>query len=140
MLAVIRISGLVKIKRTVAETLDRLRLGRKYACVLVKEDSEKAATVSSVKDFVAYGEIDETTLIKLVKARGKKVDKSEISDAEGSSIAEDLLSGKKAEELGIKPFFRLHPPRGGINSKALYPKGVLGNNKADINKLIERML
>jgi hypothetical protein len=42
--------------------------------------------------------------------------------------------------MGIKPFFRLHPPRKGINSKIQYPKGVLGNNKEDINKLIERML
>ena len=40
----------------------------------------------------------------------------------------------------LKGFFRLHPPRKGINSKLQYPKGVLGDNKKDINKLIERML
>jgi large subunit ribosomal protein L30 len=44
--------------------------------------------------------------------------------------------------LNIKPFFRLHPPRGGIDSAKHFgiKKGVLGNNKESINKLIERML
>jgi hypothetical protein len=40
----------------------------------------------------------------------------------------------------LKGFFRLHPPRKGIKSKLQYPKGVLGDNKESINKLIERML
>ena len=44
------------------------------------------------------------------------------------------------EELNMKPFFRLHPPRGGINAKIHFPKGVLGNNKEKINDLIKRML
>ena len=51
-----------------------------------------------------------------------------------------MIAGKKPEEIGIKPFFRLHPARGGIKSKLHYPKGVLGNHKENINKLIERML
>ena len=42
--------------------------------------------------------------------------------------------------LDLKPFFRLHPPRGGIKSKIHFPKGVLGNNKEKINDLVERML
>ena len=50
------------------------------------------------------------------------------------------MKGKKYDELGIKPFFRLHPPRGGIRSKVHYPEGVLGNHKEKINELVERML
>ena len=118
MIAVIRISGMVKVKKPIAETLDRLKLKRKYACVLVDEKDENImGMVKKVKDFIAYGPIDKDTEKKLIEARGKK-------DVEGN----------------LKPFFRLHPPRKGINSKLPYPKGVLGNNKEDINKLIERML
>ncbi len=73
--------------------------------------------LKKVKFYVAYGPLSKDTHDKLVKARGKK-------GADGK----------------LKPFFRLHPPRKGIKSKIQYPKGVLGNNKADINKLIERML
>ena len=43
-------------------------------------------------------------------------------------------------EFNIKPFFRLPPPRGGINSKERFPKGVLGNHREKINELIRRML
>jgi len=47
--------------------------------------------------------------------------------------------GKKVDGE-LKPFFRLHPPRGGLkNSKEPFPKGVLGYNK-EINELVERML
>ena len=55
-------------------------------------------------------------------------------------VVKGLMAGKKLADFKLKGFFRLHPPRKGINSKLQYPKGVLGDNKKDINKLIERML
>lgn len=119
MIAIIRISGQVGIKKDIAETLDKLRLRRKYVCVIVDEKNPNiAGMIKKVRDFTAYGEIDEETKKKLIEARGKK-------DEEGN----------------LKPFFRLHPPRGGLKtSKLHYPKGVLGNNGKDINKLIGKML
>ena len=57
-----------------------------------------------------------------------------------SDSVEELKKGKKFEELNLKPFFRLHPPRKGIKSKLHFPKGVLGDNKKKINDLVERML
>jgi large subunit ribosomal protein L30 len=119
-IAVIRIKGMVKVKQPIVETLYRLKLRRKYVCVLIDEkNKELMGMVKKVRDFVAYGPISAEMEKKLIEARGKK-------DAEGQ----------------VKPFFRLHPPRGGIDSKVHYPKGkgVLGDNKDDINKLIERML
>ena len=107
---------MVKVSKDIEDTLYRLRLRKKYACVVVKPTKEILGMLKQVKYYVAYGEIDKETYDKLVKARGKKV------------------NGK------LKPFFSLHPPRKGIKSKLQYPKGVLGNNKKDINKLIERML
>ena len=73
--------------------------------------------VLKVKNLFTYGSISKDMEKKLIEARGKK-------DVEGN----------------LKPWFNLHPPRKEINSKLQYPKGVLGNNKEDINKLIERML
>ena len=67
--------------------------------------------LDNVKDFVAFGEIDEQTIIKLVKARGRKVDKTEISDAEAGSMSEDLLSGKKMEEIGLRKISGYARPR-----------------------------
>ncbi len=112
MIAIIRIAGRTGLKKDVAETLRRLRLKRKYSCIVIEETKEILGMVKKVKDFVAYGEINKETYKKLMEKRGQKT----------------------------KNFFRLHPPRGGIKSKEHFPKGVLGDNKEKINELIERML
>ena len=115
-LAVIRISGQVGLRKEIIETFHRLRL-RKYVCVLLEPTKVNLGMIKVLRDFVAFGEINEETKKELIKQRGKK-------DKDGK----------------LKPFFRLHPPRKGIKSKFHFPKGVLGNNKEGINKLIERML
>ena len=142
LIAVIRIEGMVKVKSDIANTLDRMRLRRKYACVLVNtNDVAVMGMLKKVKQFVAYGLIDKKILVDLIKNKGKNIegDKKELK-VDVDKVASDLLNGKKLSDLGLKPFFRLHPPRKGIKSKLHYPKGVLGDNKEDINKLIERML
>ena len=140
-LAVIRISGMVDVKKDIAETLDRLRLRRKYACVLIPRNKNNEGMLEKVKFYIAYGEIDKNTLVKLIKERAKSVegDKNKIK-INVEEVADNLIKGKKLSDFELKPFFRLHPPRKGIKSKLVYPKGVLGNNGKDINKLIERML
>jgi len=140
MIALIRISGIPEIPEKVQETLTRLRLMRKFKCVLVRETPEIMGMVARVHDFIAYGKIDKETLIELIKARGKSVKKGKI-DAE--KIAEEVLNSKTEKDIsdfGLKPFFSLHPPRGGIDSKKHFPKGVLGDHKEKINELIRRML
>ncbi len=115
MIAVIRIKGQVKIRGDAAETLRRLGLKTKYSCVVIeKPNAIELGMIEKVKDFVAFGEINNETFKKLVEARGKR----------------------------SKTHFRLHPPRGGIESKKHFGvgKGVLGNHKGEINKLLERML
>jgi large subunit ribosomal protein L30 len=95
--------------------------------------------LKKIQYYTAFGEIEKPTLIRLIEKRGKRQDKKQIKDPE--KIAAEIEKGKKLEETGLKPFFRLHPPRGGLkSSKKQYPRGVLGNHKKDINKLIERML
>ena len=118
MITIIRIHGKPKIKICIDETLNRLRLRRKFACVVIDEkDKVKIGMLKSVKEYVAYGKISEEVYKKLVEKRGHKVD------------------GK------LKPFFRLHPPIGGFkkSTKLMTPKGILGEHK-DISKLLLRML
>jgi large subunit ribosomal protein L30 len=138
MIAIIRISGMVDKKQEIAETLERFRLRRKYSCVIVEENSVVKGMLQKIRSFVAYGEIDNETLIELIKARGELKEKGGKIDAE--KIAKKIISQKNMKDLEIKPFFRLHPPRKGINSKQHFPQGVLGNHKQEINKLIKRML
>jgi large subunit ribosomal protein L30 len=119
MIALIRIKGRVGLSKEINETLDRLRMRKKYTCVVIKGSSEENGMIEKLRDFIAYGEIKDDTYKQLVSKRGKK--------------------GKDGK---LKPFFRLHPPRKGIDSKKHFgvAKGVLGNNGDKINDLILRML
>ena len=116
MIAIIRIRGQIGINKDVKETLFRLRLRRKYVCVIIEPTKENLGMIKKIRNFVSYGEISKENYEKLVDKRGKK-------DKDGK----------------LKPFFRLHPPRGGAETKLHYPKGLLGENK-EIDKLIEKML
>jgi len=117
MIAAIRIRGQVGLKREIKETLYRLRLRKKYVCVvLVKPNEAQLGALKSLRNFIAFGEISDATYKKIVEARGKK-------DKDGK----------------LKPFFSMHPARGGMKTKLHYPKGVLGENK-EMDKLIGRML
>jgi len=132
MIAIIRIKGMVGLNKEVAETLYRLRLRKKYVCiVLEKPTKEQLGMIKKVRDFVAFGEIDDETYKELKEKRGKK------------NINTLYPKGHEKGTSGkLKPFFRLHPPRGGIDSKKHFgvKKGVLGDNKEKINDLIKRML
>ena len=118
MIIAIRISGDVEINSDVKETLFRMRMRRKYSAVLLEETKDNLSLLNSVRNFVAYGKISDEMHKALLEKRSQKT------------------------KDGIKPFFRLHPPRGGIDSKIHFgtKKGVLGDNKEKINDLLRRML
>ena len=139
MLVVIRISGMVEVPDTIQAALFNMRLRRKYSAVLMHDTPENIKWLRNVRDFVAFGKISEQNLAKLIALRGEALKSNFKIDAKA------IISGldkKSLDELGLKPFFRLHPPRGGIESKKHFGvgKGVLGDNKEHINKLLERML
>lgn len=120
MICIIRIKGQVGLQKDIIETFNRLRLRRKYSCIVIEKPNEiHLGMIKKLRDFIAYGKINEEVYKELIKNRGIK-DKS----------------GK------LKPFFRLHPPRKGIESKKHFGvgKGVLGDNGEKINDLILRML
>jgi len=137
MLIAIRIKGMIDVEKKIADALDRIRLRRKYVAVLMEDNPDNRKVLSNVRNFVSYGIISKEMAEKLIRERGKSTENKKIDE---KKIVEDLEK-KSLEELGLKPFFRLHPPRGGIESKkhAGVGKGVLGENK-EINKLLERML
>jgi len=133
MIAIIRIRGLVGVNKNIDETLYRLRLRKKFSCVVLPEKKKILSMIKRVENFVAYGKIEDKTLDELIEKRGKVVNKKKL---DVKKVVEEMQKGKIES---IKPFFRLHPPRGGINSKEHFPKGVLGKNEK-INELIKRML
>lgn len=137
MIAAIRIKGLVKVNREFQNTMYMLRLRKKNVCVLFENKPEILGMLKNVEGYIAYGEIDKETLKQLLEKRAKP--KIKIDDAK----INELFEGKiKIKDLKIKLFFSLHPPLGGFkkSTKLPWPKGILGNQGKEINKLIIRML
>ncbi|MDO8467765.1 MAG: uL30 family ribosomal protein [Nanoarchaeota archaeon] len=140
-IVIIRIRGQVGLDKKIKETLNRLRIRRKYSCVIIDENKKEIfGMLEKIRNFVAYGNIDDKTLGELIEKRAQPIEKKKKVDVK--NILEGIKKGEKYDKLGIKPFFRLHPPRGGIDSKIHFGKGkgVLGDNKEKINELIRRML
>ncbi len=141
MICIIRIRGEVGLRGDATESLNRIRLRKKYSCVVwQKPKAEELGALKKIKDFVAYGEISNELFEKLIENRGRIIDKKKKTDLK--KAAKEIIKGKSYEDANIKPFFRLHPPRGGIDSKIHFgkKKGVLGDHGKEINKLLERML
>jgi len=139
MIIVIRIAGQVDLSKSVKESLKRIHLERKYSATILEPTKENSALLKKLRNQLAYGNIDDKTLKDLLEKRaqplksGTKVDVEKII----SSLGKESL-----KDLGIKPFFRLHSPRGGVESKKHFGvrKGVLGDNGEKINELVRRML
>ena len=96
--------------------------------------------IFNIKDHVMYEKIDEKTLKALLAARGRKGNKplSAVNDEMVKALLEEKTSLRKE---GLKPYFRLHPPRGGWkkSTRLAYPAGILGKNEK-INEWIGKML
>jgi large subunit ribosomal protein L30 len=138
MILIIRISGDVEIRNDVKETLFRMRLRRKYSAVLMQDNEVTQDLLAKTRNFVAYGTINKEMLSELLNKRGQAIAGKKMD----VKAAIENIEKKSLEEFGMKPFFRLHPPRKGIDSKlfAGNKKGVLGDNKEKINDLLRRML
>lgn len=139
MILVIRISGMVDVPPRIKEGLNRLRLRRKYVAVLLKSTPENLKLLIRLRNYVAYGDIDKETLCLLIEKRA--LPKPNTKKPSTEKIIEQFE--KSSRNLDIKPFFRLHPPRGGIDSKKHFgvtKNAVLGDNKKNINALVRRML
>ncbi|HNT73214.1 MAG TPA: 50S ribosomal protein L30, partial [Methanothrix sp.] len=71
MYAIVRLRGSVKTKPDIKDTLDMLRLHRINHCVVVPDSPHYRGMIQKVKDYVAWGEIDEEALASMLEMRGR---------------------------------------------------------------------
>ncbi len=138
MMIAIRISGLVGVNRTQESTMDSLMLRKKYNCIFLK--NEDLPRINTVRELITFGEVEDSTLKLILSKRGVKLkDKKSVDNVD--EVLKGLSGGKTLKELGVRPYFRLHPPIGGFkkSTKMPYPQGILGKNK-EIASLVKKML
>ncbi len=141
-LAVIRIRGRRKMNPQISRTLELLRLERTNHCIVIDDSPQNLGMLRVVKDYVAFGPVDEEVIYRLLYKRGEKGSKplrSALKEDDLKKAASEIFSGKKVSEFG-DPVFRLRPPsRGYRNIKLAYPRGDLGK-RDDMSALLRRML
>ena len=154
LLAVIRVRGRVDVRPEVRHTLALLRLHKSNHCVLVKNDLSTKGMLHVIKDWSTWGEINKETLRELLRKRaylagGKKgLSEENIKDDTDythiDELIESLLTNKVAlkDLSGIKPIFRLNPPRKGYSGvkKPFTKGGALGYRGSAINTLLNQMI
>ena len=131
LVAIVRVRGRVNVRHDIAETLNRLRLKRVNNCTVIKLTPDYYGMVRACSNHVAYGEIDEDTLGRLLKGAGLDVKPRDMMDGnyDASALKKSLP-------------FRLHPPRHGYKStkRSVKQGGSLGYMGPKINQLIKRMV
>jgi len=149
-IAVIRVRGRTGIPPEAEETLRLLRLTRVNHLVLLPRSPSIEGMLKKCRDYITWGEIGPEAVAKLVEKRGllpgnRRVSLEHIRAKKIHSF--DALASKlvacelRPEEVGLKPVFRLHPPRKGYGeTKRPFPQGALGYRGAEIGELVCRMI
>jgi len=152
----VRIRGSPGMNRKILDTMKMLRMHKVNHGVLVWGKPSYIGMLNKCKDFIAYGEIDEKTLIRLLRVRGRIEGNKMLTDEEVKNLtkynniktlAKALYNGEvqyNSKDLyKIKPVFRLHPPKKGHKGnvkKHFREGGPLGYVENYINELIHKML
>lgn len=130
--AAVRIRGRVNVRGDIAETLNRLNLKRVSNCTLIKVNEPALGMLKKSAGHIAYGEVDEATLSKLVAKFGLNVD------------PKGVISGKTdIKDIKEKMPMRLHPPKHGYRVSTrlnVNQGGTLGYMGKEVNGLISRMV
>ncbi|HEX55288.1 MAG: 50S ribosomal protein L30 [Candidatus Altiarchaeales archaeon] len=154
-LAVIRVRGRVHVRRSIQDTLKMLNLHRVNHCVIIDDRRSYIGMLKKAKDYITWGEINKDTFKKLLRERGRLIGNKRITD----EYIRENTNAKNIEEFaklfmnfkselgdipGLKPVFRLRPPKKGYERKGIKKPfsigGVLGYRGEKINELLERMI
>lgn len=115
-IAIVLIRGTIGLNQQKKDTLKMLNLQEKFNLTIVANNPVNKGMIEKVKDYVTYGKISEETIKELDAKRPK----------------------------GEKKYYRLHPPRGGLERKGSKKNfkdgGALGPRGDKINDLIKKML
>jgi|TARA_B100000959_G_scaffold175332_1_gene183579 large subunit ribosomal protein L30 len=151
---VIRVRSDRGVTKKIRDTMTMLNLTRVNHAVLVPKTDSYDGMLQKVKDYVTWGEVDADTIGTLIKERGRMVGNHQVTDSVVKSASEHstikslskaIASGEATTKdvEGMKPVFRLHPPRGskgwGGIKRAYSVGGALGFRGDGIGELAARM-
>jgi large subunit ribosomal protein L30 len=133
-----------------------LRMESTFRARLLENTPSTEGMLRAAKNLVAWGQINPEVLETLLRKRAER-DRAEKLDDDfakvffnrqsvadlAKSIAAGEIPVKDLWSAGVKPGFRLHPPKGGFKRstrRAATDGGELGYRGEDINRLVRRMI
>lgn len=150
----VRIAGRVGLRKTVADTLMLLHLTRANHATILSSSASQLGMLQKVKDYVTWGEGSPETIGLLLRSRGEfvgriKLTEEELTDRSNFKSVDDFAKALCAgtanlkDVQGLKPVFRLHPPRGGFRGsrkRSFLARGELGYRGGAIVDLLSSMM
>jgi len=152
-LAVVRIRGIINVRKEVEDTLRMLNLQRNCHATLIDDRPSFLGMLRKAQNIVTWGEVSKETISLLLKKRGRTIGDTPLTDEYAKKIGykslDDLadaiynLKVMLKDLPGVKPVFRLHPPRKGFKGsikKSYRAGGEAGYRGEAINDFIRRMV
>lgn len=149
---VVRIRGGVDAQKTVEATLTMLRMEKNNYATILKENQSYKGMLQKAKDYLTWGEPDIETVKLLLEKRARLLGDKKVTNEALKNLGYDnleklsksIITGEVefSQLNGIKPFFRMHPPKKGFKRTVKRPyndHGELGYRGEAINELIKRM-
>jgi large subunit ribosomal protein L30 len=152
LLLVLNLHGKINSSAAVRKALAELKVEKKFSASVVTDDDSTVGMLKLCKDYVAWSPVEEGLLTTLLEKRGMvstqaRLDARALS-ALGYKKHSELASKMLKEHLrlsqvgGLRPFFRLTPPKGGFRKsmrRQYSERGVLGKNPG-LPDLVRRMI
>jgi large subunit ribosomal protein L30 len=140
-LCAVRIRGVINVQKQIKDTMKMLNLHKKNCCVIYDNTPTMVGMLKKAKDYITWGEIDDSTIKQLFEKRGELYEGPEKDRTGKLDYASKYhnFAGKK-----YKKYFRLSPPRGGFERKGIKKAfsigGALGNRGQKMKDLIKKMI
>jgi|TARA_B110000196_G_scaffold174681_1_gene149830 large subunit ribosomal protein L30 len=143
------------VTKKIRDTMLMLNLTRVNHATIVPDAPTYTGMLQKSKDYITWGEVDADTIENLILERGRMVGDHPVTNATikaGSdfktvkAFAKAIAAGDASMKSvdGLKPIFRLHPPRGtkgwGGIKRAYTVGGALGFRGEAISDLVGRMI
>lgn len=153
-IAVVRVRGHMRLRQTIEDAMRGLRLTRVNHCVVVPDTPEVLGMVRKAKDYLTWGPVSASEIEELVRTRGRLLGDRPITDEyvrektklDGiQGLAAAMADGQYAysDLEGVKPLFRLAPPRKGFKGgikRSVQAHGSLGHRGRTMPELLKRMI
>lgn len=152
----VRLRGTATDNPDVRKTMETLKMESTFRARLLENTPSIQGMLRAVKTLVAWGHVSPDTMEALLRKRAEREGNRELDDDFArvffkketiGDLAKSVVSGeisvKDLWSAGVKPRFRLHPPKGGFKRstrRATTDSGELGNRGDDINRLVRRMI